>query len=197
MKLINILLLILFSCANNAFSQNLLYENVAPVAAHERRVSSHVFPKSGATLSSNSLDSKGSQNVLSQVISYVVFTPSDPETYEKDKAAILYSMPDKCTESKVVMDEVFHHTEGSEKLDLLIYDMRDPEQVRKAKNFNTATTPWDPTYDMSAGYETIDAKMQDLARVMAPNCLPARYRFVYVGSKRYNEIRYGDKAWER
>ncbi len=162
----------------NLWAQDLLFENTVPVGAHKIKVSSVAFDKG-----------RGNS-------AYILFTPKDSALSDEDRAALIYSVPDNCTKNIIVMDEVFHHTEGSEALDLTIYNSDEDGQVDQAKKVRTAKVSWDPTYDISAGYDNVDAKMQDLARAMNPICLPARYRFVYVGSQRYREVRYGDKAWD-
>lgn len=178
-------------------AQDLLFDS-ANIAMHKRKVSSHNFSiSSPASNSIISFDDVKIKNPFSKKMAIIVFAPKDPGLSKQIEKSLLYSIPNLCSESRVVLDEVYHHTEGSEKLDLLIYNPSDSAQAKKAREMrNIPLAPWDPTYDPSAGYDSVDAKIQDLARVMNPSCLPARIKFIYVGSKRYKETRYGEKVWE-
>ena len=186
----NLLFVLFLNLVLDVNAQDLINQNTAPIALHEKKTSAVSFPVE------SKVSGQKPEEVLSSKVAYITFVPKDEIDSKEFEKALRYYIPSKCTESKLVMEEVYHDTEGSEKLDIVIFDGRDSEQKRKASQVKTPTVPWDPTYDTTAGYETIDAKLQDLARALNPECLPAKFHFLYVGSKRYNEIRYGDKVWE-
>ncbi|HMO16597.1 MAG TPA: hypothetical protein PKA63_02215 [Oligoflexia bacterium] len=176
---------------SNVQAQDYLFESTAPVASHKRKSSGVNFPTS-EILSKNPTEQDFKKLTLS-----ILYQPSVMDELSKvDKEALQYEALDSCKKDEVELDEVFHHTEGSEAIDILVYDPRYKEEINNAKKFKGVSVPWDPLYDPSMGSDTVDARMQDLARAMNPECLPARFRFVYLGSKRYQEIRYGKKAWE-
>ncbi len=176
------------------FAIDYLFENSAPVAQHNKKRSSVTFPVSSET----PLKNKNPESGLQEMVMGVFFVPLGTTEEQKiDKEALGYNAIERCSKSSVELDEVYHDTPGSEALNLVIYDPRYSSENRKAGKYDGVAVPWDPLYDVSAGSLTVDAQMQDLARVLAPDCLPARFRFVYIGSKRYQEIRYGEKAWEK
>jgi hypothetical protein len=166
-----------------SYSQDYLFESDAEIASHKRQASSYTFQR-------------GNNNPNSPVIGYL-FKPGENDPYKgiDDKILVYHGLP-LCDESKVGLDEVFHHSEGSEAIDFIVYDYRDPKQAKLAASQKRTTIPWDPNYDPSAGHMTVDAKLQDLARVMAPECLPTSFKYIYSGSKRYREAKTGTKAWE-
>lgn len=181
----------------DAYAQDLINESTAPVEVHEKKTSSVSFPKNTYITSKANTEDQEAGNELSSSTSYMLFVPRDEINDPSFKKALVYELPPVCRESKTVMDEVFHHTEGTENLDILVYNSSDASQADRVKKYNKVSVPWDPSYDPTEGQETKDARFQDLIRVLNPECLPARYRFVYVGSKRYNEMRYGLKAFEQ
>lgn len=178
-------------------AQDLINESTAPVEVHEKKTSSVSFPKNIYIPSKPNSEDQEAGNELSSSTSYMLFVPRDEINDPSFKKALVYELPPTCREAKTEMNEVFHHTEGTENLDILVYNSSDVSQADKIKKYDKVSVPWDPSYDPTEGQETKDARFQDLIRVLNPECLPARYRFVYVGSKRYNEIRYGLKAFEQ
>lgn len=197
-----VLLLTLFFIASTeiALATDYLFSNTAPVAVHKKRTSRHTFPRSPAIPSSASkkITMEESMSLYESLSFAIVFHARISENEaEIDKEALAYHAIDSCKESKIELDEVFHHTDGSEAFDILIYDPRFTEQRQQAAKYKNVKVAWDPLYDMSMNSDTVDAHFQEMARVMTPDCLPARFRFLYIGSKRYQEIRYGQKAWEK
>ena len=165
-------------------AQDYLLDSDLTIASHKRKSSPVSFQKANAENKST-------------VIGYI-FRPGDHDPYKgMDDKILIYNGLPECKESKVDLEEVFQHSEGSEAIDFILYDYKSSAQSKKAQDQSRVTVPWDPSYDPSAGYMTVDAKMQDLARVMAPECLPTSFRYIYVGSKRYREAKTGDKAWEK
>ncbi len=160
-------------------------ENLGNIALHEKRSTSINFPLTSEKQTTENLNIG------------IIFKPgaNDPYPDLDDKVENFIALP-KCITAKTELDEVFHDTPGSESLDTIIYDPRIMKEQKLASSQKVATIPWDPNYDTSAGHESADAKLQDLARVLNPRCLPARFSFTYSGSKRYQKIQYGDKAWE-
>jgi len=181
-------LALIISSPSLTYAQDYLFESDLDIASHKRK-SSHVSFQSGS--------SSPEDFQKNPVIGYL-FKPGANDPYKGiDDQILLYQSLPKCTEGKVELDEVFHHSEGSEAIDFIVYDYKDSSQANKANSQSRVTIPWDPHYDPSAGHMTIDAKMQDLARVMAPECLPSSFRYIYSGSKRYREAKTGEKAWEK
>ena len=186
-------ILIFMSFSSSAEGVDYLFENTAPIASHNRKKSAVVFPRS----SSQIYNEDAHDSYVDNTVMGILYMPFSSEDESIDKEALNYISIEPCKESEVKLDEVYHHTPGSEALDVLVYDPRFRSELRNAQRYSGVSVPWDPLYGASLGSETIDARMQDLARVLNPDCLPARFRFVYIGSKRYQEIRYGKKAWEK
>jgi hypothetical protein len=184
----------LFGGVQSVGAVDYLFEHTAPVAQHNRKKSPVVFPLSGtATARADELESQ-----MEKMVFGVFFIPPVTQEQSKvDKEALTYHAIDACRKDEVELDEVYHDTPGSEAVDLVIYDPRYRSEINSARKYSGVSVPWDPLYDISSESQSIDAHMQDLARVLSPDCLPARFRFVYIGSKRYQEIRYGKKAWEK
>lgn len=165
------------------YAQDYLFDSDTEIASHKRQASSHSFQK----------ESPGEGSTF---VGYL-FKPGDNDPYKDlDDKILIYNGLPKCEESKVILDEVFQHSEGSEAIDFIVYDYKDSAQAKLASTGKRVTIPWDPNYDTGAGHMTVDAKMQDLARVMNPGCLPTSFRYIYSGSKRYLEAKTGKKAWE-
>lgn len=173
--------------SNTLFAADYLFSNTAPIAVHKKKNSSVSFPKEIIKKDSNA------QNRIYGIVFYPQLSEKEAKI---DKEAMSYNALPLCKEHIVKIEEVFHNTEGSEEIDILIYDPRYSSQIKKAKNYKNVSVAWNPLYDFSEGTESVDGFYQELSRVMNPDCLPARFRFVYIGSRRYQEIRYGNKAWE-
>lgn len=196
-KIIFLLSLVILFEASPLNAQDYLYENSAPVEVHKRKSSPVSFPRT----TFNQQISKGKEidfSALSKSFVLSLFYQPDinQELSKIDKEALQYSTLDSCRESEVDMKEVFYHTPGTEALDVLVYDPRSSKHLSQIRKYKGVKVAWDPLYDPSMGSETADARLQDIIRVISPKCLPVRYRFVYIGSKRYRELKYGDKAWE-
>lgn len=190
------LFIVIFFFVSPVYAQDFLHESTAPVAVHEKKTSAVSFPTQRYIPAAVSDKDQEVSASLSSTTSYILFIPREQSEDPYFKKALQYTLPITCKDSKVEMQEVFHHTEGTDALDILIYNAKDTSQSAAAARFSKIRIPWDPSYDPSEGQETSDARFQDLIRILDPECLPARFKFVYVGSKRYNEIKYGSKAFE-
>ena len=100
-----------------------------------------------------------------------------------------------CTEPKVRLEEVFDHSKESDQLDMLYYNPYQPEQNRRANEWPGNVTSYEPRLYMETETRRPDF-WQDFARLVKLSCLPTRFRFTYVGSRRYREFREGERAWE-
>lgn len=100
-----------------------------------------------------------------------------------------------CTEAKIRLEEVFNHSEESDKFDMLFYNPYSPEQNRRANEWPGNVTGYEPKLYMEKEERRPDF-WQDFARLVKLSCLPTRFRFTYVGSRRYREFREGERAWE-
>ncbi len=182
------LVLLSFLSITNVLAQDYLFDTDLEIASHKRKASSVNFSTSSGTTP---------EEIQKNTVIGYLFKPGDNDPYEgMDEMIMLYHNLPTCSEDKVILNEVFHHTEGSEAIDFIVYNYQDSSQSKLAKSQERVVVPWDPNYDPSAGYTSMDAQFQDLARVMSPDCLPTSFRYIYSGSKRYREARTGSKAWE-
>lgn len=100
-----------------------------------------------------------------------------------------------CEKSGRRLHEVSDHTPGSEKLDVLYYRGDDPGQQKKAEAYEGLKSVYDPNLWIRTDTNRPDV-WQLLARSAKIECLPTRFHFVYIGSKRYMEFREGEAAFE-
>ena len=112
-----------------------------------------------------------------------------------DDALLHYEELPKCKKSEVELEEVFQDSAGSEGLDVLYYTPTDLEQAQKASSYPRAIAAYQPALVKDPQTGKADP-VQEFARIIQVKCLPTRFHFVYLGSKRYIEIRTGDRAWD-
>lgn len=150
------------------------------IARHEKRKSAVVFGSRTNDLPRNA------------VLFYMKKT--EAEKFREEHFISFDDLP-RCSESKIILDEVFEHTEYSEKLDILYYDPDDSEQVKQARSYAGNLVPFTRFLYLNPETQSTDF-FQSFARMINISCLPTRFRFTYVGNKRYAEFRLGAKAWE-
>jgi hypothetical protein len=182
MRFLIIILLIGYSAAVDA--TDYLFENTAPVEVHKKKNSRYTF----------SSDHKAAESIVESESFAILYMPQ-VQSGRIDKEALAFQSISPCMTDEVKLDEVFHHTDGTDNFDVLIYDPRFLQEKKRAKNYSGVKVPWDPLFDATDNDGSEEGFFQDLARLLKPECLPARFRFVYIGSKRYMEIRYGKKVW--
>ena len=164
-----------------AEAQEFLIDADVPIAEHNRRSSANLL------LSQNSKEQD-----LAWAISFraSIFEPPD----ENQRAALNYQHVPLCTEARTHIEPVYQDTPGSEYLDLVIYSAEDSIQRNQAQAHQGKTLAYDPLLKPDPLTGRVNP-LQEFGRMLNPECLPMRFRFVYVGSKRYQEIRYGGDVW--
>ena len=99
-----------------------------------------------------------------------------------------------CTKPQVRLEEVFDHSNDSDQFDMLYYNYSDKEQSRRANEWPGNVTGYEPKLYLDEEHRQPDF-WQNFARVIRISCLPTRFRFTYIGSRRYREFREGERAW--
>ena len=166
-----------------ANAQEFLLDADVPIAEHNRRTSSHQL-----------LPQNSKEQELAWAISFraSIFEPPD----ENQRAALNYRHIPLCSEARTDVEPVYQDTPGSEYLDLVIYSAEDSVQNSQAQAHQGKTLAYDPLLKPDPRTGRVDP-LQEFGRMLNPECLPMRFRFVYVGSKRYQEIRYGEDVWTK
>lgn len=101
-----------------------------------------------------------------------------------------------CTKPNVRLEEVHDFTPGSEKLDVMFYEKKNSEQQARANAWTSTKVAYDPLLFTRKDTGKPDF-WQFFAHRLELECLPTRFRFVNIGSKRYMEFREGEKAWTK
>jgi hypothetical protein len=101
----------------------------------------------------------------------------------------------RCQKPDVRLIEVHFHSPGTDQLDVLYYEQgneNDREKVARYKD-RKIEYPVQITVDRTT-LEVDDWQL--FSRRLDLHCLPTRFRFVFVGSRRYKEYREGDRAFD-
>lgn len=108
---------------------------------------------------------------------------------------ISYDPLSHCMDSGAKLREVHHHTPGSDQYDVLFFDAANETQAARAARYSKRAIAYQPALinDPAAGGPD---QWQVIARMAQIPCLPARFHFTYIDSKRFISIRTGEKAWE-
>ena len=94
--------------------------------------------------------------------------------------------------------EVFHHTTGSDKIDVLYFDSTSQRDLQNLKYYkrgaiaytDSKSTPDKEDFSKDMGFWGI------FARKIGVRCLPTRAHFVLDGEKRFLELVEGEDAWK-
>jgi hypothetical protein len=105
-----------------------------------------------------------------------------------------WALPD-CTKPHVHLKEVFVHTPGSEKLDVIYFNPKNAGQAERVKGLSGNVIPYEPVMVVDQVNPEVD-DWQLFARRAGIRCLPTHFRFTYIGSRRYMEYREGEKAFD-
>ncbi len=105
-----------------------------------------------------------------------------------------YDVLEPCQQSKVVRDRVYHHTMGSNAIDITYYDSEDKIQRERADRWPGVAVPYIPTAFINPFY--VYDRIQSFARTLKIRCTPTRFRFVNVGRDRFMETKEGPAAWQ-
>lgn len=164
-------------------AQELLTDERVRIARHDRRVSRFVLRDDKE---STPIDHWG-----------IVFRRSFwEEKAAREEQLLHYEELPNCSESKTSLEEVFQLTPGSDAFDVLYYSADDKEQRKKARGYFAYAVAYNSA--LIADPDTnIPDQIQEFARFIGIECLPTRFRFTFIGSRRYMEFRTGDKAWEK
>lgn len=133
--------------------------------------------------------------LLSSLVDHESERVEDPAQAERDLRLISVDPLPNCTEPKVRLEEVFDHSEESDRFDMLFYNPYQPEQLQRANEWPGNVTGYEPKLYLETEERRPDF-WQDFARLVKLSCLPTRFRFTYVGSRRYREFREGARAWD-
>lgn len=106
-----------------------------------------------------------------------------------------YDILPECTARTVSRDEVYSNTYGTDLLDIVYYDGQENDQSAKAERWPGVAVPF--LQGAAANPYVSTDRIQWFARIIGLRCLPTRFHFVNVESKRYIELREGDAAWEQ
>lgn len=173
---------VLLIAAGPAAAQDYLLDGRVKIQRHDKRTSSHTFPreKDAAPLDlwamqfERSVDAANSSQ--SRLLHYEALPP--------------------CEGSDVILHEVQHHTQGTEKTDVLYFNDQDTGQKARAARYPGFSIAYQPA--LLELPNTHQAEYwQMFARFIQIECLPTRFRFTYIGSDRFMEYRVGDAAWEK
>lgn len=117
---------------------------------------------------------------------------------QRDPAAarlIGYHPLPRCEISEVQLQEIRHHTSGSEFYDVLYFNETDEKQAANAADYRKKAVAYRAALIDEPKKGGPD-QWQVLARMVQIPCLPARFHFAYIGGKRYVSIRTGEHAWK-
>jgi len=164
-----------------AAAQDYLLNESSVVMRHDKRQS---FTKFEVDLEKNPLSAWG----------MYYFNENDEDL---SKYVLSYDALPKCERSDVLLIPVGGETPGTETHDVIYYDSDDVHQSAKAKEYqgDTPVIAYEAAFAVDPQTGSVD-KSQQFARFLGIPCLPARFHFVYVGSKRYAEYRIGEEAWK-
>ena len=124
-------------------------------------------------------------------------------TYRIESSALNQSLADvivstdelpKCSEDKVELVEVEQYSPGSERFDFVYFNAEDSAQLAKANSHEGKVVAYNKHLLRDPNTKQPD-EIQGFARLIGINCLPTRFRFIYVGNQRYAEFRQGAEAW--
>ncbi len=101
-----------------------------------------------------------------------------------------------CAKPNVRLEEVHDFTPGSERLDAVFYDKKNSEQQAQAKAWSGIKVAYEPLLFTRKDTGKPDF-WQFFAHRLELECLPTRFRFVNIASKRYMEFREGERAWAK
>jgi hypothetical protein len=107
-----------------------LFTYPAPVARHKKKNSRFVF----SLPDKHTSNANDSENITDMKIG--ILYKAESLEGKIDKEALAYHSIDACQIDEVKIDEIFHHTEGTDNFDLLIYDSRLFDQRKKAERYN-------------------------------------------------------------
>ncbi len=106
-----------------------------------------------------------------------------------------YDAKPDCPAGAVRRVAVLYDTKELDDFDLTYYNYEDPKQSAAASQLRTPTAPY-LVGDMYNPYRDKRSLQQNFARFFDVRCLPTRLHYVYEGSRRFEEYREGEAAWE-
>lgn len=171
------ILLFLASPASLLAQESYLNDPSIIIQRHDRRESRTIFESDGDDLDNWAL-----------VI-------SNSDTLGRHGDVLQYEELPACAEAQVRLAEVHYNTPGTENDDILFYSSKDAAQAAHAARYKNRKAAYKAALiaDSQTGVPDED---QVFARFIGVRCLPTRFRFVFIGSKRYAELRSGDDAWQ-
>lgn len=136
---------------------------------------------------------------LRSLLDEIGFTGEEVLPAEKDSAQHFVEwMPlAACAKSQVRMIETRHYTPGTEQLDILYYDEKDETTREAAAKYSGKKIVYLEKIPINPENPDEIDDWQLLARRLKLRCLPTRFHFIEVGSRRYMEFREGaDEAFK-
>jgi hypothetical protein len=170
-------------CLDSLHAENYLEDYRITIQRHDKRNSSVRFK--------DALVSKDS------ILWGLLFDSSIWQSPSAEEARVVdYEALPQCRESKVTLYELQTAAESFGKnQDIIYYNEKDRNQVSLAKNFPGIAVAYQAA--LIRDPQTNDLPLaQVFARFIRVQCLPTRFRFSEIGSKRYAEFRTGSEAWK-
>ena len=174
-------------CPPTVVAQEYLGSKSIPVATHQKRPSRNTF----------TAETSGQRSFKTGTTAWgTLFSPNAEARKKLDTGRMIsYLDLPACEESKVELKQVYKETSLAKAFDVVFYSGESSAQRAKAKKHGSRTVKYSPA--LIARKDSGEPDLwQQFARFVSIECLPTRYRFVTIGSKRYEEYRTGDKAWE-
>lgn len=177
-----VILSCLLSAPTPAAAQEYFDDPTIQVARHDRRKSNIRLPRGNR---SAPLEYWG-----------LLFEQPWAERINRQKTSLVHyeKLPD-CTKSDVRLEQIYQYSTLTDVFDVVYYSDENPTQVRKAKKLTTPVVAYQPALVRDENTGLTDT-LQTYARFLQIRCLPTRFRYVDIGSKRYREFRTGDAVWE-
>ena len=100
-----------------------------------------------------------------------------------------------CKEDRIRSKPVYFPTKELQDFDMKIYDYKDKEQVKQAKQSSTPTVPYIEGDRYNPKRDRLNLQ-QSYARFFDIRCLPTRIHYVKRGGRLIEEYREGARAWD-
>jgi hypothetical protein len=168
--------------ATQASAQEYFDDPTVQVARHDKRKSNVKLPRGS---DSAPLEYWG-----------LLFEQPWAERIDRHKTSLVhYEKLPNCEKSDVRLEQIYQYSTLTDVFDVVYYSEADPGQVRRAKKLNTPSVAYQAALVRDEETGLTDT-LQTYARFLQIRCLPTRFRYVDIGSKRYREFRTGAAVWE-
>ncbi len=110
------------------------------------------------------------------------------------RGAGTYDGKPNCVKRDIRRNPVLYDSEELDMFDIVYYNPGDPQQVKQAAQRRGSTEPY-LVGDIVNPHRT-KSTQQELGRFFDIRCLPTRIHYSYRESRRYEEYREGELAWD-